>query len=145
MAGVTDAHELGARRGRSSARVRTPPRAPRAAPARFSEDPFVPIFAGLVVVVLGRGLFALVSGDRRTSYRMMRYRVLFQGSVVLAVLYGMYFRVGAATGSGAADIWAGSGRQPAVDKRWFLKEAREAEAEAATAAAVAAAASAPER
>ncbi len=39
-----------------------------------------------------RGIMAFQAGDRNTSYRMMRYRVLFQGGVAFMVLFGVLFR-----------------------------------------------------
>ena len=44
------------------------------------------------MAVLTRGIYAFQSGDRNTSYRMMRYRVLFQSGVALLVLFGVLFR-----------------------------------------------------
>jgi hypothetical protein len=77
----------------------------------------------MVVGVLGRGLYAMYKGDSKTSYRMMRYRILFQGSIVLALLYGTYLN---ATGSAVP----GGPRRSAVDKRFYLDTAEEYAAEA---------------
>lgn len=43
----------------------------------------------LIVGVLGRGLHALYTGNKAVSYRMMRYRVLFQVGTVFALIFGM--------------------------------------------------------
>jgi hypothetical protein len=84
---------------------------------QFTLTLFVPGFA-LIVGVLGRGLHALYVGNRETSYRMMRYRVLFQGGTIVALVFGMYLRpnssVDPATGSGTV-----------VDKRFFLDYSKE--------------------
>jgi len=90
---------------------------------RCSEDPWVPIGATAVVAVLGRGLHAMYKGDSKTSYRMMRYRILFQGSIVLALLYGTYLN---ATGGAVP----GGPKRSAVDKRFYLDTAEEYAAEA---------------
>lgn len=82
---------------------------------RSKEDPWVPVGAALVVGVLGRGLHAMYKGDTKTSYRMMRYRILWQGSVVLALVFGMY------AGGGGSAV-PGSTRA-AVDKRFYLDAA----------------------
>lgn len=46
----------------------------------------------LVVGVLTRGINAFRTGDQSTSYRMMRYRILFQAGVVFVLLFGVFFR-----------------------------------------------------
>lgn len=74
--------------------------------------------AVLVVGVLGRGLHAMYRGDTKTSYRMMRYRILFQGSIVLALLYGTYLNASGMTAPGAP-------QRSAVDKRFYLDRAEE--------------------
>lgn len=47
---------------------------------------------GAVVIVLTRGIAAFTKGDRSTSFRMMRYRVIFQAGVAFALLFGVFFR-----------------------------------------------------
>lgn len=42
--------------------------------------------------MLTRGIGAFSRGDRSTSYRMMRYRILFQGGVVLLMIGAMFLR-----------------------------------------------------
>jgi hypothetical protein len=71
----------------------------------------------LILGVLGRGLYSMYVGNREVSYRMMRYRVLFQGGTIVALVFGMYYR----PGSGDAAVGAGT----AVDKRFFLDYAKE--------------------
>lgn len=78
----------------------------------------MPVGAALVVGVLGRGLHAMYRGDTKTSYRMMRYRILFQGSIVLALLYGTYLNASGMTAPGAP-------QRSAVDKRFYLDRAEE--------------------
>ncbi len=72
----------------------------------------------LLVGVLGRGLFAMYTGKKEASYRMMRYRVLFQVGTIAALVFGMYFRpnIGEDAAVGAGTV---------VDKRYFLDHARE--------------------
>jgi hypothetical protein len=52
------------------------------------------VFAGLaaVVVVLTRGIAAFTRGDKSTSFRMMRYRVIFQAGVAFALMAGVFLR-----------------------------------------------------
>lgn len=57
----------------------------------------------MVVGVLGRGLYSFVRSDKQTSYRMMRYRVLFQGGVVLFLLFGVFFKPELGTGWGKVE------------------------------------------
>ena len=76
----------------------------------------------LVVGVFGRGLKALYTGDSKTSFRMMRYRVLFQGATVVAILYGMYFQHFTKQNNAAA-VQPGKDRL-AVDKRYYLENAQ---------------------
>eukprot|EP01138_Halocafeteria_seosinensis_P014699 gb/GECG01015005.1/.p1 GENE.gb/GECG01015005.1/~~gb/GECG01015005.1/.p1 ORF type:complete len:147 (+),score=18.34 gb/GECG01015005.1/:1-441(+) len=89
---------------------------------RFLEEPLVPIGLVLVVGVFGRGLKALYSGDSKTSFRMMRYRVLFQGATVVAILYGMYFHHFTKQNNSTA-MEPGNNRL-AVDKRYYLENAK---------------------
>jgi hypothetical protein len=72
----------------------------------------------LILGVLGRGLHAMYTGNRATSYRMMRYRVLFQGGTVVALVFGMYLRPNAVEDPSV-------GRGTVVDKRFFLDYAQE--------------------
>jgi len=45
-----------------------------------------------VVAVLTRGIVAFTRGDRAGSFRMMRYRVIFQSGVAFVLLFGVFFR-----------------------------------------------------
>ena len=56
-------------------------------------------------------------GDRATSYRMMRYRVLFQVGTIFALLAGMYFK----DSRDDPTVSAGS----VIDKRFYLDTAIE--------------------
>ena len=85
---------------------------------RFSEDPLIPIGCALLVGVLARGLGALYRGDSKTSYRMMRYRILFQGGVIAALMYSMYFRTQGKDSDAVKRAFA-------VDPDWWVKHARE--------------------
>ncbi len=72
----------------------------------------------LIVGVLGRGLHALYVGNRERSYRMMRYRVLFQGGTIVALVFGMYYRPN-------VSVDPALGHGTVVDKRFFLDYAKE--------------------
>lgn len=71
-----------------------------------------------MVGVLSRGIAAFQRGDKRTSYRMMRYRVLFQGATALVLVFGVYFQATQKPDPAA-------GKSFAVDKRFFLDAAHE--------------------
>lgn len=58
----------------------------------------------------------MYNGKKETSYRMMRYRVLFQVGTIAALVFGMYFRP-----TTAEDPTLGKGT--VVDKRYFLDHA----------------------
>lgn len=81
----------------------------------------LPSFSGFaaVVGVLARGIWAFQKGDRLTSFRMMRYRVLFQGGAVLLLCFGVFF-----AGRDRSDPGVRRGT-PTVDKAAFLREAVE--------------------
>lgn len=90
----------------------------------FFISPFIlPYGAGLALVmgVFGRGLKALYIGDSKTSFRMMRYRVLFQGATVVAILYGMYFHHFQQQDKSATVN--PRDKRVAVDKRFYLDNA----------------------
>jgi len=88
---------------------------------KFKRDPLIPIGFALILGVLGRGLHALYVGNREASYRMMRYRVLFQGGTIVALVFGMYYRP-----NSVDDPAVGKGT--IVDKRFFLDYAKESRA-----------------
>lgn len=70
------------------------------------------------VAVLGRGMWAMYSGNQVISQRMMRYRVLAQGVTLLAVTYGMVLHA-------QSPKDPSRNRRPTVDKRFFLDHASE--------------------
>ena len=71
-----------------------------------------------IVGVLGRGLWSMYAGQKEASYRMMRYRVVFQVGTIAALVFGMYFR----QNDEASDVNA---KGTIVDKRFFMDYARE--------------------
>ena len=79
----------------------------------MAELPVVAAGLAAVVGVAGRGLYAMYKGDKRVSYRMMRYRVLFQFGTVLALIYSMYYRT--TTRKDPSE-----GKRLTVDKRYYL-------------------------
>jgi hypothetical protein len=54
----------------------------------FKYNPFVPIGCLLTVGVLINGVYAMRAKDRVKSQRMMRYRVVAQGSTLIALCVG---------------------------------------------------------
>ena len=51
-------------------------------------NPFVPLGILITVGVLGNGILAMKNNDRVKSQKMMRYRVVAQGSTILALVAG---------------------------------------------------------
>lgn len=77
----------------------------------------------LLLGVLGRGLYSMYAGNQKASYRMMRYRVLFQVGSIAALVYGLYFRPNL-----GEEEAGGVGKGTVVDKRFFMDYAREIKA-----------------
>ena len=59
---------------------------------RARSDPLVFGFLGLTVGALGGGLWSLLRDNKAQSQLMMRYRVGFQSSTILALTGGIYYR-----------------------------------------------------
>ena len=59
---------------------------------RARSDPLVFGFLGLTVGALGGGLWSLLKDNKAQSQLMMRYRVGFQFSTILALTGGIYYR-----------------------------------------------------
>ncbi|XP_020900238.1 HIG1 domain family member 2A, mitochondrial [Exaiptasia diaphana] len=57
------------------------------------ENPFVPLGCVLTVGALSYGLFSFIKGNAKVQQKMMRARVLAQGSTVLAVIAGLGYEI----------------------------------------------------
>lgn len=55
---------------------------------KFKENPFIPIGLTLTVAALCKGIWTMKSGNHKQGQLMMRYRVLFQGLTVVALVGG---------------------------------------------------------
>ncbi|CAE7250254.1 unnamed protein product, partial [Symbiodinium sp. KB8] len=73
---------------------------------------------GAVVVVLSRGINAFTRGDQSTSFRMMRYRVIFQAGVAFVLLFGVFFRIGGSDHE--PKTFAETRTASSVDKEYFM-------------------------
>lgn len=58
---------------------------------RFKKDPLVPIGAITTVGFLAFGMRSFFVGDKLTSQKMMRGRVIAQGCTILALVVGTFF------------------------------------------------------